>query len=222
MSATPSQPSALETRAAEPDKRLRSPSAARNIAPILEAMMGVVPMQGKALEIGSGTGEHVVAAAALSRFMIWQPSDPDSAARESIAAWTAKAGAANVLPPLAIDAAAGDWGVAQDGPWDAVVCINMIHIAPWSAAEGLFRNAGKILTDGGVLFLYGPFMVNGAHTSPSNAAFDESLKARNPAWGVRDIADLDALAAKAGLKRDKLLARPANNHVVTYVTDRGR
>jgi hypothetical protein len=145
--------------------------------------------------------------------MVWQPSDPDAAARDSIAAWRAHAGAANLNAPLAIDVTRNDWGIGRVA---AIVCINMIHIAPWEAAEALFRGAGERLDAGGVLYLYGPYRRNGAHTAPSNEAFDAQLRATDPRWGVRDLEAVTALAEKAGFALVDTVAMPANNFSVVF------
>ena len=187
---------------------LVAPAAARNRDPILAVLRQVLPEQGFVLEIASGSGEHVVHFAAGLPNLTWQPSDRDPVALRSIAAHCASAALPNIRPPLQLDVEAASWPVSR---FDAVVCINMIHIAPWSAAEGLMTGAGRVLRPGGVLYLYGPFRENGTHTAPSNAAFDTSLRARNPQWGVRDVGEVAQLARDNGLA---LLARtdmPANN-----------
>jgi len=187
---------------------LTSPSAARNREPILAVLRRVLPARGLVLEIASGTGEHAVHCAGALPDLTWQPSDRDPEALASIAAHRAEAGLPNFLAPLALDVTAPSWPVERA---DAIVAINMIHIAPWRAAEGLIEGAGRLLAPGGVVYLYGPFMEDGRHTAPSNAAFDESLKARDPAWGVRDVAAVAELAARHGLDLKKRVAMPANN-----------
>ena len=177
--------------------RLFSPSTERNKAPILAVLQRVLPEKANVLEIASGAGEHATFFAKAMPGLTWRPSDPDPEARASIAAWSAHEGVPNVLLPLDIDASNEEWGV--QGPFDAIVSINMVHISPWASAVGLFRGAARVLNPNGILFLYGPFMLEGVHTAPSNAAFDASLKSRNPAWGVRDLADLERLAADNGL-----------------------
>jgi cyclopropane fatty-acyl-phospholipid synthase-like methyltransferase len=196
--------------------RRSAPSTARNREPILDVLKRILPKKGDVLEIASGAGEHAVFVAKAIPGLTWRTSDPDAQARASIAAWIAHEGARNVLPPLAIDASTDDWGA--DGPFDAIVSINMIHIAPWAAAEGLFAGAGRRLKPGGILYLYGPFMRDGEHTAPSNAAFDASLRERNPAWGVRDIADLEKLAAANGLVLQERIDMPANNLSLVFGT----
>jgi len=160
------------------------------------------------LEIASGTGEHAVHFAAALPQLTWQPTDRDGDARASIAAHRAAAGLPNVLPVLELDARAPRWPLEHA---DAVVAINMIHIAPWAAAEGLFAGAARVLAPGGVLYLYGPFQEHGRHTAPSNAAFDASLRASDPDWGVRDLGDVCDLAGRNGLVLDQRVAMPANN-----------
>ena len=188
--------------------RRSAPAAARNRDPILSVLRRHLPSAGLVLEIASGTGEHSVHFAGALPRLVFQPSDPDSAARASIDAWAGEAGLANVRPALALDATAADWPVRRA---DAVLCINMIHIAPWEATLGLMAGAARVLPPGGPLYLYGPFRRDGAHTAPSNAAFDAGLRARDPAWGVRDLeAVLDA-GAQAGLRLSALEAMPANN-----------
>ncbi|CAB3650660.1 hypothetical protein LMG22037_00954 [Paraburkholderia phenoliruptrix] len=191
----------------------RSPSAERNREPILAVLRAVLPATGRVLEIASGTGQHAVCFAGALPGLDWQPSDAGEAARESIAAWIAHSAPPNVRAPLALDVHEADWGV---GTVDAVVCINMIHIAPWSAAESLVAGASRHLRDGGVLYLYGPFRRGGAHTAPSNAAFDDQLRSRDPSWGVRDMEEVVALAASAGFVCDEPVAMPANNFSLVF------
>jgi SAM-dependent methyltransferase len=177
----------------------------------------VLPRRGVALEIGSGTGEHVVCFAKAMPGLLWQPSDPDPASRASIAAWIAAEGLANVRAPVAIDVREAVWGVEGDAPFGALISLNMIHIAPWQAVLGLLAGAGRLLRPDGILYLYGPFMRSGAHTSPSNAAFDADLKRRNPSWGVRDTDDLIREAAPHGLKLREVIEMPANNLSLAFV-----
>jgi SAM-dependent methyltransferase len=193
------------------DARRFAPAAARNREPILDVLRAHLPASGTALEIASGSGEHAVAFAAAFPTLVWQPSDPDPANRASIAAWIAAAGTPNLLPPIDLDATAEIWPLATA---DAVVCINMIHIAPWAACLGLLRGAARLLAPGGLLYLYGPFKRDGAHTAPSNAAFDESLRARDPAWGVRDLDEVREAAE--GFAPPTVVAMPANNLSVLF------
>ncbi|MGF6380913.1 SAM-dependent methyltransferase [Paraburkholderia atlantica] len=195
------------------DARQHSPSAERNREPILAVLRDALPARGRVLEIASGTGEHAIWFAAALPGLDWQPSDADEEARESIAAWTAHAGLANVRAPLALDVHQPDWGVDA---LDAVVCINMIHISPWSAAQALIDGAGRRLVDGGVLYLYGPYRRGGAHTAPSNEAFEQWLKSRDPDWGVRDMEAVVALGDAAGLTCERVVAMPANNFSLVF------
>lgn len=210
-------PVALEQRGQSADLRMFSPSAARNTAPILAVLKRVLPAHGNVLEIGCGTGEHAVCIAEAMPALSWLPSDPDPGSRASTASWIAFKGLSNVLAPLDVDVCSSQWGVEHVAPFDAVVSINMVHIAPWAATLGLFAGAGRLLRDGGTLFLYGPFMRNGEHNAPSNAAFDESLKSRNPSWGLRDIADLERVAAASGLHLRETIEMPANNMSLVFV-----
>jgi hypothetical protein len=195
------------------DQRRQSPAAARNAAPILEVLRSVLPARGLVLEVASGTGEHAVRfAGALSR-LIWQPSDPSPEARASVDAWAAAAGLANLRPALELDATKPRWPIEQA---DALVCINMVHISPWSATEGLMGGAGALLKIGAPLYLYGPFRRAGFATAPSNEAFDADLRGRDPAWGVRDLDDVAACAQAAGLKLEQVVEMPANNLSVVF------
>ena len=191
------------------DPRRYAPATARNRGPILDVLRGALPAQGLVLEVASGTGEHIVhLAAALAPGLVWQPTDLDAEARASIDAWVAAAGLANVRPAIRLDAASCGWPVTRA---DAVLAINMIHIAPWAAAVGLVRGAARILAPGGLLYLYGPFRRQGRHTAPSNAAFDESLRRQDAAWGVRDLEPVAALASGAGFGEPEVVEMPANN-----------
>jgi SAM-dependent methyltransferase len=197
----------------DPTLRQHSPSAERNREPILAVLRKVLPATGRVLEIASGTGQHAICFAAAMPGLNWQPSDPDADARASIAAWVVHEGLANVRAPLALDVHQPDWGVDA---LDAVVCINMIHISPWSATRALFAGASRHLADGGLLYVYGPYRRGGAHTSPSNYAFDQQLRSRDPAWGVRDMEAVIALGASAGLVCDEPIAMPANNFSLVF------
>jgi hypothetical protein len=199
-----------------PPGALTAPAVARNREPILAVLRRVLPERGLVLEIASGSGEHAFYFAAALPRLTWQPTDPDPEARESIAAYRAAMELPNVLPPLALDAAASRWPVTQANAIIAILAINMIHIAPWAAAEGLMAGAERLLPEGGVLFLYGPFREHGQHTAPSNAAFDESLRARNREWGVRDLDEVTALAGRHGLALKERVAMPANNLSVVF------
>jgi hypothetical protein len=192
---------------------LTSPSVARNRDPILAVLRRVLPPRGTVLEIASGTGEHAVHFAAGLPHLTWQPSDRDPAALRSIAGHRGAAGLTNLEPPLEVDAAMPTWPVARA---DAVVSINMIHIAPWRAAQGLMAGAARVLPAGAPLYLYGPFRQHGQHTAPSNAAFDEGLKARDPEWGVRDLDEVTALGGEHGFTLQRTVAMPANNLSVIF------
>jgi len=209
-------PVALEQRGVGADQRMFSPTVARNSAPILAVLKRVLPSDRLVLEIGCGTGEHAVHFAEAMPSLTWLPSDPDADSRASTASWIKFTGLSNVLPPVDIDVCAKAWGVEQTAPFDAIVSLNMIHISPWAASLGLFAGAGRLLRRGGLLFLYGPFMRAGMHNAPSNAAFDASLKAHNPFWGLRDIVDLERLGASAGLSLHETIEMPANNRSLVF------
>jgi hypothetical protein len=202
------------------DGRLDAPAFHRNGEPILAVVTRVLGARGgHAVEIGSGTGQHVAAFARALPGLTWWPSDPSAAHRRSIAAWRRHNGVGNVMAPVDLDASCGTWPFGQPGfppgqELAAIVCINVLHIAPWTIAEGLFAGAARHLAADGRLILYGPYAVEGVHTAPSNAAFDASLRAQNPAWGVRDTDDIAALARENGLKLIETVAMPANNFVL--------
>ncbi len=207
---------ALEDRGQE-GARLFSPSAARNRDPIRDVFLKYLPETGAVLEIGSGTGEHGVHIAAAAPGLRWFSGDPDGAARASIAAHIAASGLGNIDGPHAVDVCERDWDAALAGPFDTVVSINMVHIAPFAAAEGLFAGAARLLHSGGRLLLYGPFAQAGVHSAPSNEAFDASLKSRDPRWGVRDLEhDIAPLAQEHAFRRDAIVEMPANNFTVVF------
>lgn len=207
---------ALETRETAGEK-LFSPSTARNRDPIRDTFLKTMPREGKILEIGGGTGEHAVHLAGALPDVQWHTGDPDPASRASIAAWIADASLPNLAGPHAIDVTAADWGVEKEAPFDGLVSINMIHIAPFAAAEGLVAGAKRLLKPGGRLFLYGPFSRKGVHSAPSNEAFDESLKSRDPRWGVRDLEnDIVPLARKNSLALETVVEMPANNLSIIF------
>jgi SAM-dependent methyltransferase len=183
-----------------------APATQRNRAPILDVLRTVIPAGARVLEVASGTGEHAIH---FARHLpvTWQPSDLDVS---SVEAYRAEANLPNLLPAIVLDAES-DWDLEVD----AIVCINMIHIAPWSACEGLVRNAARILSPAGILFFYGPFLFAGV-TAPSNEAFSRSLRAQDPSWGVRDERDVTALCDKHGLDRVAVVPMPANNHCLAY------
>lgn len=195
------------------DVRKFAPAAARNRAAILDVLRPRLPSRGQLLEIASGSGEHTMHFAAAHPAVTFQPGDPDPMNRASIDAWAAHLGLPNVKRALDIDATTT---FAPVKAADVVVSINMIHIAPWDAAVGLVRSAATVLTAGGHLFLYGPYRRNGAHTAPSNEAFDQSLKASDPAWGVRDLEAVIALAEAAGFDAPEVIEMPANNLSVIF------
>jgi len=190
------------------DARLYAPAAARNRAPILDVLRRHFPSRGLVLEVASGSGEHVVHFAGAFPDLLFQPSEQDPDGRASIDAWRAELALPNVRPAIALDATAKTWPVDAA---DALLCINMIHIAPWAAAEGLVRGAARVLAPDGVLYLYGPFKREGRHTAPSNAAFDRGLRLQNPAWGVRDLEAVATLAQAHGFAPPAIEQMPANN-----------
>ncbi|KTS03546.1 SAM-dependent methyltransferase [Methylobacterium radiotolerans] len=198
---------------ADVNDALTAPAVARNRNAILAILRAVLPASGTVLEIASGSGEHAVHVAAALPGVDWLPSDPEPAARRSIAAHALRAGLGNIRPPLALDAAAAAWPVARV---DGIVCINMIHIAPWAATAGLMAGAGRVLSERGILFLYGPFREADRPFAESNAAFDASLRGRDPAWGVRDLDAVAAEAARHGLDLIRRVAMPANNLSVIF------
>jgi hypothetical protein len=186
-----------------------SPATARNRGPILEVLRRALPKRGQLLEVAAGAGEHAAYLAPAFPGLQWQPTDADPHALDSIRAWRAAAGAPNLRDPILLDVTdPADWPVDA---YEAVVCINMIHISPWVATEGLMEGAANVLALGGLLYVYGPFREGGRHTAPTNAAFDASLKARDPAWGVRDLEEVTALAARQGLALAERVEMPANN-----------
>lgn len=193
------------------DARQHAPATERNRDPIVAVLRRFLPPAGLVLEVASGTGQHAAYFAAAFPELVVQPTDPDPTARASITAWCADA--PNVRAPLPLDAEHAIWPVARA---DAVICVNMIHIAPWSACEGLLRGAARVLEPGGVLYLYGPYRLDGRHTAPSNAAFDEDLRARDPRWGVRDLDAVMAEAARHGLAFVERVPMPADNQSVVF------
>lgn len=186
---------------------------ARNREAIAEVLAADLPPAGLVLEVASGTGEHAVHFARRFPHLDWQPSDLDPAALESIAAWSEHERLPNLLPPLEIDAAAGDWPI--DGA-DAVLCINMVHISPLAATEGVVRQAARLLPAGAPLVFYGPYIEDDVETAPSNLAFDTWLKARDPVFGLRTLGWLDGLALGHGFERTRRVAMPANNLTLIY------
>jgi hypothetical protein len=189
-----------------------APATERNRAPILAVLGRVLADRHEVLEIASGSGQHAVAFAAALPHLRWQPSDRDPAALASIEAWRAEAGLHNVAPAIALDVAAPRWPVARA---DAVVCINLVHIAPWSVAVALFEGSSRLLAVNDPLVTYGPYRFGGS-TAPSNDAFDASLRAQDARWGVRDVDDLEALAREMGFALVESVAMPANNHTLVW------
>jgi SAM-dependent methyltransferase len=195
--------------------RLYYPATARNRDAILGVLRSRLPPRGTVLEISSGSGEHAVYFGAALPHLRWQPSDPDPAARTSIAAWVEHEGVLNVDPPVELDVMQSPWPVERA---DAVVCINMIHIAPWEAAQQLLAGAARVLPPGGVLVIYGPFVIDG-QTAPSNREFDASLRSRDSRWGVRELRDVEREAGRHELALVEVVAMPANNSVVVLRRD---
>lgn len=191
--------------------RKHAPATLRNREAIAAVLAETLPSAGTVLEIASGSGEHCAFFAERFAALRWQPSDPEPSALVSIASWCA--GLGNVAPPLAIDAAAAEWPVARA---DALLCINMVHISPWEATLGLLDGAARVLAEGAPLILYGPYRRAEVPTAPSNEAFDASLKARDPRWGLRDVAEVTAAAATQGLAFERLVEMPANNIMLVY------
>jgi SAM-dependent methyltransferase len=189
------------------------PAPERNKQPILEVLRRVLPAHGTVLEIASGSGQHAAFFARELPNLCFQPSDLDDENLRSIAAWVKDEARDNLLAPRRIDVTETDWGI---GPVEAVFNANMIHIAPWECAEGLLRGVSRTLRAQGVLVLYGPFRLQGAHTSESNENFDSGLRARDARWGVRDAEAVIALAQSHGLEFSERVAMPANNQVLVF------
>jgi SAM-dependent methyltransferase len=189
-----------------------APAAERNTAPILAALAEPLAMARDLLEIASGTGQHALAIARAMPKLAVQPSDVDAQALASIAAYRDEALLPNLKPPTRVDVCEPNWGTAAD----VILCINMIHIAPWSATLGLLEGAGRLLTEGGRLMLYGPYRFDGRFTAASNATFDASLRHQDPSWGVRDLSDVTREAEDVGLVRSDVVDMPANNHLVVF------
>ncbi|MBV9835719.1 MAG: DUF938 domain-containing protein [Alphaproteobacteria bacterium] len=188
--------------------RRHAPATLRNREPILTVLRRILPSAGVVLEIGSGSGEHAAYFAAALAPLRWQPSDARDADFASIVDWAREHGATTVASPLLLDATSNTWSLTHA---DAIFSANVIHIAPWAVAEGIVRGAGRLLPVGAPLVLYGPFKRDGAHTAPSNAAFDGELRRRDPSWGIRDLAEVAAEAGRHGLDLDEIVEMPANN-----------
>lgn len=196
-----------------PDGRWVSAPAERNKGPILAVLERVLPRSGVVLEVGSGTGQHLLHFAAALPQLTWQPSDPDAEFRASVAQWSAVAGLANVNAVVDLDVFRKPWPIDRA---DALVCINMIHVAPWAATQALMQGAGGLLAGGAILFLYGPYRRFGRHTAPSNDAFDARLREQNPQWGIRTLEDVAGLALDAGMDLEEVADMPANNFGVVF------
>jgi cyclopropane fatty-acyl-phospholipid synthase-like methyltransferase len=190
------------------DGKWFTPSAERNKGPILDVLARVLPRRGVVLEIASGTGQHVVHFAKALPGLTWQPSDQDAELRESIALRVAEERLANVNPPIDLDVSGLPWPLRRA---DAVVCINMIHVAPWPATRALFEGARALLPAQHVLFLYGPYRRFGRHTAKSNEQFDSDLRAHDPEWGLRDVEAVSEVAASYGFALAEIVEMPANN-----------
>jgi hypothetical protein len=195
-------------------RKQEAPATMRNRDPILAVLDEVLPAGGTVLEIASGTGEHAVYFAHRLTHIVWQPSDVDPVALESIEAYRLEAHLSNLRTPVRLDVRSQTWDVPEG--ISAIVCINMIHISPWEACEALMAGAGRHLPAGAPLVLYGPFRFDGQFTAPSNAAFDQSLRRQNASWGVRDLNDVTRAAELAGLTRSAVHALPANNHAIVF------
>lgn len=196
------------------DLRAQSPAAERNKQPILEVLRQVLPAQGgDVLEIASGSGQHAAYFAAHLPAWTWWPSDANAQVLPSIHAWAVEAGVANVRAPLQLDVTSTEWPVEAV---DAIYCANMLHASPWTTCRGLMRGAARHLRDNGLLITYGPYLLDDAPTAPSNLAFDADLRERNPAWGLRRLADVQAEAAQAGLALTQRFAMPANNLMLVF------
>jgi SAM-dependent methyltransferase len=190
-----------------------APAAARNREPILRVLRDALRRPALVLEIASGTGEHAVWFSRALPELTWQPTDLDPDALGSITAWRDLERPSNLQPPLRLDAGADTWPITQS---DAVVAINLVHIAPWTVTQGLIAGAARILSSDGVLFLYGPFREGGVHTGAGNAAFDADLRVRDPSWGIRDLDEIAALASQHGFNAPERIAMPANNLSVIF------
>jgi len=196
------------------DELLTSAAAERNKDPILRILESVLPKSGRVLEIASGTGQHVCHFAAALPGLQWQPSEPDAASRDAIVTRIRESGLTNVHAPIALDVHAPRWPVGDE--LDAIVCINMIHISPWSSTAALCTGAARHLRAGGLLLTYGPYLENGAAVR-SNLDFDASLRRRNPQWGLRDVDDVTRVAMSHKLARMQMIRMPANNLSLVFV-----
>jgi Protein of unknown function (DUF938) len=199
-----------------PEDRWHSPAAERNKQPILDALRRWLPAQGAALEVACGTGQHACHLAAGLPGWTWWPTDPDPGALASTAAWAADAALPGLQAPQRLDVSAEPWPLAAPAAPDLVFCANMIHIAPWAACVGLLHGAAARLAPGGALVLYGPFLGAGTPDAPGNLAFDDDLRQRHAAWGVRQLGDVQAEAARAGLRLADRAPMPANNLMLLF------
>ena len=203
-----------------PDEgRLDAPAFHRNHEAVWTAIAGnLANAQGDVLEVGSGTGQHAATYAARTPHLTWWPSDVLPSHLASIEGWRRQAKLANLRAPQRIDLSdpAWTWSGGKSDALAAILCINTLHISPWRVSENLFAGAGRLLCPDGRLFVYGPFKRDGEHTAPSNAAFDAKLRTENPDWGVRDLADLHALAENCGLMLVETAPMPANNLVLVF------
>lgn len=196
-----------------------SPAADRNKQPILEVLRNVLPARGSALEIASGTGQHAAFFAAALPGWTWQPTDADADALPAIAAWTAQSGATNVRPPLLLDVMATQWpaqGAPFTEPFDAIYCANMLHIAPWATCAALMQGSARHLSPHGMLVTYGPYLEDDVPTAPGNLSFDQSLRQRDPAWGIRRLEEVAQEAQRAGLALRQRHEMPANNLLLVF------
>lgn len=190
-----------------------APAAERNRQPILDVLRRVLPSAGLVLEVASGTGQHAIFFSEHLPSLRWQPTDASSEAVQSIGAWVDETARENILAPLDLDVRSPQWPIAKA---DALVCINMIHISPWETTEALFHGASKLLAGGAPMVTYGPYRLQGEHTAPSNAAFDQSLRSRNARWGVRDIDELLELGVRTGFTLEERVSMPANNMTLVW------
>ncbi|HKQ23255.1 MAG TPA: DUF938 domain-containing protein [Burkholderiales bacterium] len=203
----------LKQRGETADGKWSIPAAERNKGPILDVLARVLPERGVVLEVASGTGQHVIHFAKALSELTWQPSDPDAELRQSIALRVEEERLANVNLPIDLDVARRPWPLQAA---DAVLCINMIHVAPWSATLALLEGAKALLPIQHVLYLYGPYRRYGRHTSESNAQFDSDLRAQNPEWGLRDLEAVSDVAGRAGFVLAEIVDMPANNFSLVF------
>lgn len=206
------------------DKRRSSPSAQRNREPIQQVLARFLPERSRVLEVAAGTGEHALYLSGRLDVAHWWPSDLGQESIDSINAWRQTQACAALHPAIRMDISKPvaelirtlEQAGVSSPEFDAIVCINMVHISPWQATEGLLDAAGALLRKQGILYLYGPWKRQGMHTAPSNAAFDADLRSRDPAWGVRDLETVEGLASKARLKLLEVTAMPANNFSLVF------